>query len=54
MQSCVLPARLPTFLGDGAEFLLKFNVVTGTLSAVCQPRDGGLKVYQLGTQVGVG
>lgn len=43
----------PTFLSDGAEFLLKFNVVTGTLDAVCQAGDRGLKVRQLGTQVGV-
>ncbi|TNN36054.1 hypothetical protein EYF80_053782 [Liparis tanakae] len=44
----------PTFLGNCAEFLLKFNVVTGTLDTVCQAGDGGLKVHQLGTQVGVG
>lgn len=46
-------AHLPTFLGDGAEFLLKFNVVTGTFYTVCQAGDRGLKVHQLGTQVGV-
>lgn len=43
-----------TFLGNGAKFLLKFNVVTITLYTVCQPGDGGLKVDQLGTQVRVG
>jgi len=44
----------PTVLGNCAEFLLKFNVVTGTLDTVCQAGDRGLKVHQLGTQVGVG
>lgn len=46
-------AHLPTFLSDGAEFLLKFNVVAGTLYAVRQAGDRGLKVHQLGAQVGV-
>lgn len=52
--AAVRAPRLPTFLCDGAEFLLKFNVVTGTVYTVCQPGDRGLKVHQLGTQVGVG
>lgn len=42
-----------TFLGNGAEFLLKFDVIAGALNAVCQPGDRGLEVHQLGTEVGV-
>lgn len=45
---------LATFLGDGAELLLQFDVVAGTLHAVCQPGHRRLEVHQLGTQVGVG
>lgn len=48
-----MPAPLPTFLSDGAEFLLKFNVVAGVLNAVCQTGHRGLEVHQLAAQVGV-
>lgn len=54
LRSSRTPPACLTFLSDGAEFLLKFNVVTATLDAVCQAGDRGLKVHQLGTQVGVG
>lgn len=45
---------LPTFLSDGAEFILQFDVVAGALHAVRQTGHGRLEVHQLGTQVGVG
>lgn len=47
-------ATLPTFLSDGAEFILQFDVVAGALDTVRQTGHGGLEVHQLGTQVGVG
>lgn len=46
-------ANIATFLGNGTEFILKFNVVRGALNIVCQTGDRGLEVHQLGTQVWV-
>lgn len=46
--------NMPTFLSDGAEFILQFDVVAGALNAVRQTGHGGLEVHQLGTQVGIG
>lgn len=61
IKPCLIPLLccshvhcLPTFLGDGAELLLKFNVVAGALYAVREPGDRRLKVHQLGTQVRIG
>lgn len=51
---CTHACCQPTFLRNGAEVLLKFNVVTRTLHTICQQCDGRLIVHQLSTQVWVG